>query len=60
MISIEKIESHPRMTQNELLHMCDKNGVVVTAYNPFAGGRLLEDSTLKKIGENHKKSSAQV
>ena len=48
------------MTQTQLIDTCHKHGIAVTSYSPFAGGHLIDDPTLKKIGDNHKKSASQV
>lgn len=48
------------MTQKPLIEFCVKHNISVTAYSPLGGGKLLTDKTLIRIGENHKKSAAQV
>jgi 2,5-diketo-D-gluconate reductase B len=55
-----QVEYHPYRAQNELLGQAREMGYLLTAYSPVAKGRVLNDLTLKEIGEAHGKTSAQV
>ncbi len=57
---VNQIELHPQLTQVPLRDYCDANDIAVTSWSPLARGRLLEDSVLSKIAEQHNKSIAQV
>ncbi|MBI2106529.1 aldo/keto reductase [Candidatus Woesearchaeota archaeon] len=59
-ISINQVEYHPYLNQEELLQYCKENNIVITAYSPLARGRILEDSTLKEIAKKYNKTISQV
>ena len=59
-IVCNQVEYHPFLSQNELLQVAGANEVAVVAYCPLARGRVMRDSTLRRIGERHGKSPAQV
>lgn len=40
--------------------MAEENDLVLTAYSPLARGRVVEDETLREIGERHGRTPAQV
>jgi len=68
--SVVQIEIHPYFTQEPLVEYCQKNGIVVTAYSPFSSPdspwlkedyvSVLQNSTIKTIGEKLKRTTAQV
>lgn len=65
--AINQIELHPYNQQTALVEFCHYKGIAVTAYSPLgspAGAEdkpiLLEDKTIKKIAERHRKSPAQI
>ena len=55
-----QVEYHPFLSQDELLALARRHGMLLTAYSPLARGNVLEDETLRHIGEGHGKSPAQV
>jgi 2,5-diketo-D-gluconate reductase B len=55
-----QVEYHPYRAQNELLGQAREMGYLLTAYSPVAKGRVLNDLTLKEIGEARGKTPAQV
>ncbi len=59
-LSVNQVEFHPYLNQKELLDFCRENGITLTAYSPLGRGRIVNDNTLKKVGEKHGKSSAQA
>jgi 2,5-diketo-D-gluconate reductase B len=55
-----QVEYHPHLAQPELLELARERDVMITAYSPFAHGELLDDPTLREIGEAHGKTAGQV
>ncbi len=55
-----QVEYHPYRAQDELLGQARGMDYLLTAYSPVAKGRVLNDATLKAIGEAHNKTPAQV
>ncbi|MCO4784364.1 2,5-didehydrogluconate reductase DkgB [Marinomonas atlantica] len=55
-----QVEVHPYLQNNKLRSYCNQVGIHVTAYMPFAVGKVLKDETLKAIAEKHEVSAAQV
>lgn len=60
--AINQVEIHPYCRAPELETFCRDQGIVVTAYAPFASGAfgMLGDSTLTGIAERHRKTPGQV
>ena len=56
----DQVEYHPFLAQGKLLALAEAHDVLLTAYSPVARGRVLDDSTLREIGERHGKGPAQV
>jgi 2,5-diketo-D-gluconate reductase A len=57
---VNQIEVHPYLTQDDLRAFGTQHGIVTEAWSPIARGKVLDDPTLVKIGEDHGKSTAQV
>ena len=57
---IDQLEIHPYYPQQEAADYCRKEKIQVQAWSPLGHGSILEDETLKKIGEKYGKSIAQV
>ncbi|XP_074034984.1 uncharacterized oxidoreductase YtbE isoform X1 [Leptinotarsa decemlineata] len=62
---INQIEFHPQCYQKKLLQFCDKNGIMVQAYQSFGGTTdgnmdLLEHPVVVDIANRLEKSSGQV
>ncbi|XP_041071751.1 aldo-keto reductase family 1 member D1-like [Carcharodon carcharias] len=66
-----QVECHPYLNQNKLLKYCKSNNIVLVGYSPLGTSQdpsnfdpsnpiLLNDLDLKKIGEKHHKTPAQV
>ena len=55
-----QVEYHPYKPQDELLEQAKKMDYLLVAYTPLARGDVLEDRTLREIGEAHGKTPAQV
>ena len=56
----DQVEFHPFLGQDALLELAVEKDFMVTAYSPLARGRVLEDDTLREIGEAHGKTAGQV
>ena len=59
-ILTDQVEYHPFASKGDLLEFCLDHEVVLTAYSPVARGRVVENETLREIGERHGKTPAQV
>lgn len=59
-ISINQIEYHPYLNQNELLNFCKENGIKVTAFSPLGNAKLLKEEPLIELAKSVDKSLAQV
>ncbi len=61
---INQIESHPRLSNYELINYCKNLGIAIQAWSPLGGGataaELLANEVLIAIGKKYGKSSAQV
>jgi len=59
-IFTNQIEYHPFQQQKDVLAYCQDHGVLLTAYSPLDRGGVTRNKTLRRIGDNHGKSAAQV
>ncbi|MEW9798338.1 2,5-didehydrogluconate reductase DkgB [Alteromonas sp. CYL-A6] len=59
-IFTNQIELHPFMQNRSVVDTCRSLGIGVTAYMPFAVGKILNDDTLNAIAQQHNASPAQV
>ena len=57
---VNQIEIHPGLTQNETVEFCQKNGIVVEAWAPFANGQIFANDILKDISKKYNKTIAQI
>jgi 2,5-diketo-D-gluconate reductase B len=55
-----QVEYHPFLDQSAMLAYLRKRNIPLTAYAPLAQGRAANDETLKRIGDKHGFSAAQV
>jgi 2,5-diketo-D-gluconate reductase B len=55
-----QVEYHPLLGQDRLLELAAERDVLITAYSPLAHGKVLEDDTLRRIGEAHGVSAGAV
>jgi 2,5-diketo-D-gluconate reductase A len=58
--SLNQIELHPNLPQTELREFHAKHGIVTEAWSPLGQGKLLDNSIVAGIAEQHGKSPAQV
>jgi 2,5-diketo-D-gluconate reductase B len=59
-IFCNQVEYHPYQAQDELLKQAKEMDYLLTAYRPLSRGGILDDKTLREIGEAHGKTAAQV
>lgn len=59
---LDQVEIHPYCRAPELETFCRENGIVISAYAPFASGALgmLQDPVLADIAARHDRSAGQV
>jgi 2,5-diketo-D-gluconate reductase A len=60
MPTINQIELHPLLQQEELRAWHAAHGIVTEAWSPLAQGEILEDDTLLTVAAHHEKTVAQV
>ena len=58
--SVNQIEVHPFLQENDLVNYCKKMSIAVQAYSPLTRGEKLALPTLKSIANKHSKTPAQV
>lgn len=59
-ISVNQVEFHPYLNQQELLNFCKKNNIILMGYRPLVKGMITQDAVLASIAQNHFKSQAQI
>ncbi|GEO70607.1 aldo/keto reductase [Levilactobacillus acidifarinae] len=57
---VNQVEYHPYLNQQALLDYDTANHIVTEAWSPLGRRAVLGDPMIKKIGEHHQKSVAQV
>jgi len=60
--TVNQVEIHPYCRDPELESFCNQQGIIVTAYAPFASGAfgMLKDPVLATIAAHHGKTPGQV
>ncbi|MFT8322032.1 MAG: aldo/keto reductase [Bacillus sp. (in: firmicutes)] len=58
--TVNQVELHPRLAQEELREYCKTNDIKVEAWSPLARGRILNEPTINYIANKHGKSAAQI
>lgn len=56
----DQVEFHPFLDQLDLLDLSYEHDFVVSAYCPLARGKVLENETLRRIGNEYNKTPAQI
>ncbi|OSQ48417.1 aldo/keto reductase [Thalassospira alkalitolerans] len=59
-LAVNQVEYHPYLDQSKVLECLRANNMLLTAYCPLARAKVLNDPTLRAIGDAHGKSAAQV
>ena len=58
--SVNQVEFHPFLFQEELLEFCKNNNIQLEAYSPLTRGQRLNHPTLVGLARKYGKSSAQI
>jgi 2,5-diketo-D-gluconate reductase A len=58
--AVNQIEVHPYLVQHDLRAFGAEHGIATESWAPLAQGKVIDDPTLRRIGEAHDKTSAQV
>lgn len=58
--TVNQVEFHPFLYQQELLNYCRQNDIVLEAYRPLTNGQRLTDENIEKIAQKYNKTGAQV
>ena len=58
--AVNQIELHPYFTQADKRGFLESKNIHIESYSPLGSGDVLDDETIKKIGDSHGKSVAQV
>ncbi|MDR0579635.1 MAG: aldo/keto reductase [Campylobacteraceae bacterium] len=58
--SINQIEVHPLLTQQDTRDFCKQEDIVIEAYSPLGRAKILNVSKIAAIAKKHGKTSAQV
>lgn len=58
--TVNQIELHPRLTQQELRSFNREHDIATEAWSPLGQGQVLQDPTIGKVAEAYGKSPAQV
>lgn len=59
-IVCNQVEHHPYLDQTPILDFVRAHNMFLTSYCPVAKGRVMEDETLKEIGNKYKKTPIQI
>ena len=58
--SVNQVEFHPFLYQNELLEFCKNNKIQLEAYSPLTRGQRLTYPAVVRLAKNYGKTSAQI
>lgn len=59
-ISVNQVEFHPSLNQEDLRKYCDKKRIVLTAYSPNAQGEDFKLDAVKKLANKYSKTESQI
>jgi len=59
-MACNQVEYHPYLDQTKVIEACVRHDMALVAYSPVARGRIKSDEALKRIGEHHRKTAAQI
>lgn len=59
-ISVNQVEFHPSLNQEDLRKYCDDSGIVLTAYSPNAQGEDFDLKEVKELSAKYSKSPSQI
>ncbi|GAA4929704.1 aldo/keto reductase [Streptomonospora halophila] len=58
--TVNQVELHPRLTQQELRRFDKEHDIATEAWSPLGQGQVLQDPTIAKVAEAYGKTPAQV
>ena len=60
--AVNQVELHPYLSQKPLVEFCTQHNIKVASWSPFCANKnnLLDEQSLKEIGEKYSKTAAQV
>ncbi|MGA8915177.1 MAG: aldo/keto reductase, partial [Nitrososphaeraceae archaeon] len=58
--SVNQVEFHPFLYQEQLLQFCKNNQIQLEAYSPLTRGEKLNHGTVKTIAQKYDKTAAQI
>lgn len=58
--TVDQIEFHPGLLQEDTVRLCRENGILVEAWSPLGRGKLLDSPVLAGIAARYGKTPAQV
>jgi 2,5-diketo-D-gluconate reductase B len=58
--SVNQVEFHPYLNQKKLLAFCQQHSIHLMSFRSLGKGALCADPLLKKIGDKHHKTPAQI
>ena len=58
--SVNQVEFHPFLYQEELLQFCKNNQIQLEAYSPLTRGEKLNHATVLTIAQKYDKTAAQI
>ena len=58
--SVNQVEFHPFLYQEQLLQFCKNNQIQLEAYSPLTRGERLNHATVITIAQKHDKTAAQI
>lgn len=59
-ITVNQVEFHPGLYQEELMNFCKDHQIVLEAYSPLARGKIGENDVLSSMASKYGRTSAQV
>lgn len=59
-IFCNQVEYHPFLDQSDLLHLCQKHDVMLTAYCPVVRGKVADEESIERIAKKYNKTPFQV
>ena len=58
--AVTQIETHPYLTNIEVIKYCQSKGIACEAWSPIAKGKVLTDPKLKELADKYGKTEAQI
>ncbi len=58
--TVNQIELHPRLQQDELRRFHEEHGILTEAWSPLGQGASLDDDVINGIAESHDRTPAQI